>query len=177
MISLSNTPVLTTERLVLRAPTAADWPAFRAFMHSDRARFLRPPDLDDGKVWRAFGHVIGMWVLRGYGSFVLTRAGSDAAMGLVGPWHPFDWPEPEIGWTVWDAAAEGKGLVAEAAIAARAYAFDMLGWPTAVSYIDPDNARSIALANRLGAVLDPDAAHPGTEPCLVYRHLAPGAGA
>jgi RimJ/RimL family protein N-acetyltransferase len=166
---------LHTDRLTLRAPQASDWPAFRDFLRSDRAHFIRPDDIDDGKIWRAFGHVIGMWVLRGYGSFVYTLTGSDKPLGLTGPWFPEGWPEREIGWTVWDAASEGKGIVREAAHAARAYAYGTLGWDTAVSYIDPANSRSIALAVRLGAVLDPNAASPGTDPCLVYRHPAPEA--
>lgn len=174
MITLSDTPTLHTARLTLRAPQASDWDAFGLFMHSDRSRFIRSVAIDDGKIWRAFGHVIGMWVLRGYGSFVYTLKDSDTALGLAGPWHPIDWPEPEIGWTVWDLASEGKGIVYEAAHAARAYAYDTLGWKTAVSYIDPDNARSIALANRLGAVRDKAAAYPGDDLCLVYRHPAPG---
>jgi RimJ/RimL family protein N-acetyltransferase len=53
----------------------------------------------------------------------------------------------------------------------RAHAFRDLGWTTAVSYIDPDNARSIALAERLGAVRDRGARQPVFDkPCLVYRH-------
>lgn len=54
--------------------------------------------------------------------------------------------------------------------AARTHAFHDLGWTTAVSYIHPDNARSITLAERLGATLDPKAQTPDSDPCLVYRH-------
>jgi RimJ/RimL family protein N-acetyltransferase len=39
-----------------------------------------------------------------------------------------------------------------------------------VSYIDRNNSRSIALAERLGAVPDPDAATPDNSDDLVYRH-------
>ena len=113
------------------------------------------------------------WVARGYGSFVITLKGSDTAVGLTGPWHPIEWPEREIGWTLWTDEAEGRGIAFEAASAARDHAFRDLGWDTAVSYIDVGNARSIALAERLGARLDPDAAFPGDPPCLVYRHRRP----
>ena len=59
----------------------------------------------------------------------------------------------------------------EAAVAARRYAYDTLGWTRPVSYIHPDNARSIALAERLGCVRDPNAACPFPEtPDLVFRH-------
>ena len=134
--------------------------------------------MDEGKTWRAFCHLIGTWVARGYGSFIFTMKGNDQALGLTGPWHPIDWPEAELGWTVWSDAAEGKGLAFEAASAARAHAFDDLGWTTAVSYIDPANSRSIALAKRLGATLDANAATPpGNKDCLVFRHPHPGAQA
>lgn len=86
------------------------------------------------------------------------------------------WAEPELGWGMWDAAHEGKGYAHEAAIATRAYAYRTLSWTTAVSYIDPDNAHSIALATRLGCTLDPDAALPDLpdwDGTLVYRHPAP----
>ena len=173
MSALTGAPVLETDRLTLRAPGAADWPAFRDFMRDGRSRFIRPDDIDDGKAWRAFGHVVGMWVLRGYGSFVFTARGKDTALGMTGPWHPFDWPEREIGWTVWNETAEGQGFAFEAATAARDHAFRDLGWDTAVSYIHPDNTRSITLAQRLGALHDPDAKTPGEDPCLVYRHPKP----
>jgi RimJ/RimL family protein N-acetyltransferase len=170
MITLANTPVLTTPRLALRAPQATDWPHFRDFALSERSVFVRQDDMDTAKAWRSFGHVIGMWVLRGYGSFVIERQGDRAPIGMCGPWHPIDWPEREIGWTIWTAAAEGQGLAFEAASAARDHAFRDLGWNTAVSYIDPANARSIALAERLGAVLDTTAPRPDPAD-IVYRHL------
>ncbi|NUB44800.1 GNAT family N-acetyltransferase [Fertoebacter nigrum] len=174
MIALAPTPVLHSARLTLRAPVAADWPHWRDFAASDRARFVGGP-LHEDKSWRAFCHVIGMWVLRGYGTFVFHETGSDTPLGMCGPWHPVDWPETELGWTLWHPEAEGKGLAFEAATATRDHAFRDLGWTTAVSYIDPANARSIALAERLGARLDPAALQPDPgKPCLVYRHPAPG---
>jgi RimJ/RimL family protein N-acetyltransferase len=169
VVALSPTPVLTTGRLTLRAPTAADWPAWRLFAMSDRAQYIGGP-FSEASAWRAFGNAVGMWVLRGYGSFVFTERGSDLALGMAGPWHQIESPEREIGWSLWSLAAEGKGFAFEAASRARAYAFDVLGWDTAVSYIDCANTRSVALAHRLGAVEDRQAAMPGDTPCHVFRH-------
>ncbi len=172
---LADTPVLETERLTLRAPRMSDYPAFEAFLADGRAKFVGGP-MGRHEAWRAFGHLAGMWALKGCGSFVFTRKGEDAVVGSTGPWVPEDWPEGELGWTIWDEEAEGKGFAYEAAIAARAYAYDTLGWMTAVSYIDVGNDRSEALAQRLGAVLDPDAPRPDKNPdLLVYRHPAPEA--
>ncbi|CAM3214767.1 GNAT family N-acetyltransferase [Paracoccus nototheniae] len=177
MIRLDPTPILTTDRLTLRAPQGGDWPHWRSFMHSDRARYIGGGrEQKPGACWRAFGHVIGHWAMRGFGMFVFTLKGDDTPLGLTGPWFPEGWPEHELGWSAWSEAVEGRGLVAEAAQAARHHAFTTLGWTTAVSYIDPDNARSIALAERLGCVRDRAAPHPVFDtPCRVYRHPAPEA--
>lgn len=177
MIALSNTPVLTTQRLILRAPGAADWPAWREFHTSERAKFIGGgSEITPAQSWRAFGHVIGHWVMRGFGSFVFTLKDDDRALGMAGPWFPEGWPEHEIGWTVWTDAAEGKGYAREAALAARDFARRELGWDEIVSYIDAQNTRSIALAERLGARRDDQARLPATaSPCeglCVYRHPA-----
>lgn len=174
MITLSQTPILETERLTLRAPQARDWPVWCEFSASPRAGFVGGPMNQPGQSWRAFGHFIGHWVLRGYGMFVLTLRGSDAPLGAVGPWFPDGWPEPEIGWTIWSDAAEGRGYAQEAALATRDWARRELGWTAPVSYIAPDNLRSLALAERLGAAHDTDAPLPhftnGQPVPLVYRH-------
>lgn len=173
-VTLTGTPVLHTARLRLRAPQARDWPAWRAFALSRRAALMGP--FDAFSAWHAFGHAIGHWVLRGYGWFALTRRDEDEAIGLAGPWQPETWPEPEIGWALFDRADEGRGLAAEAVAAIRDFAFRTLGWTTAVSYIDPANARSIALARRLGARLDPAAPRlPAARAAQVWRHPAPEA--
>ena len=172
---LANTPRIETERLILRAPLPARPARLRRLRSPRHARpSCARARLTNGKTWRAFGHIIGHWVLRGFGQFVFADRATGAALGMCGPWFPAGWPEPEVGWTIWAPEAEGRGYAFEAASAARDHAFRALGWQTAVSYIDPDNARSIALAARLGAVLDDGAAHPGTEPCLVFRHPSAG---
>lgn len=174
---LANTPQIETGRLTLRAPGRQDWPLFNAFLASPRSDHIRSAAYTEPLAWRAFGHVIGHWVLRGFGQFVFADRLTGTALGMCGPWFPAGWPEPEIGWTIWAEAAEGRGYAFEAAAAARAHAFRDLGWTTAVSYIDPANARSIALAERLGAIRDETAAYPGDAACLVCRHPAPEARA
>ncbi|MEL7116898.1 MAG: GNAT family N-acetyltransferase [Pseudomonadota bacterium] len=169
-VSLTHMPVIETERLILRGPKPADWAPWRDFAMSGRARFIGGPYALGG-AWRAFCHVSGMWAMRGIGSFVVTYKGHDNALGMTGPWVPADWPEPELGWTMWRDDLEGTGLMFEAAVGARDYAFETLGWTTAVSYIHAENKRSIRLAERLGAHRDDAAERPHPED-LVYRHSA-----
>ncbi|MEM0977015.1 MAG: GNAT family N-acetyltransferase [Pseudomonadota bacterium] len=162
---------LETERLILRKPESQDWEPFRAFTMSERSQYIRKDLPDLGMAWRMFATEIGHWGIRGWGMFTVTLKGDDTALGMVGPWYPGDWPETEIGWSMFDGH-EGKGYAFEAAQATIDHAWRELGWTEMVSYIDPKNVRSYRLAARLGAVLDPDAQRVGPED-LVYRHTKP----
>ncbi|MEM6823479.1 MAG: GNAT family N-acetyltransferase [Pseudomonadota bacterium] len=169
-----TTTTLETQRLILRPPDPRDWDGYKAFILSTRAEHAgRQTDL--GGAWNAFAAHLGHWRIRGFGLWAVTRKGEDPAIGMVGPYYPGHWPEHELGWVLF-TAAEGQGFATEAARAARGHAYTSLGWTTAVSYIAPGNHRSIAVAERLGAALDPNAQQPKpATPCLVYRHPAPEA--
>jgi RimJ/RimL family protein N-acetyltransferase len=167
-------PRLETPRLILRAPRLADFDLFAAYIASERSRYTGGP-LDRNLAWRGFGHMVGHWVLRGYGFFVLEEKATGKALGTTGPYFPEGWPEPEIGWTIWDASAEGKGLASEAALAARAWAYEVLGWQTAISLIVAGNTRSEALAQKLGCTPDGTFSHAQFGDSSIWRHPAPDA--
>ncbi len=169
--ALIGVPVLETERLRLRGPKRADFETFATFLQSDRAAFVggKQPRV---QAWRAFGHLTGHWVLRGFSMFIIADKTTDAALGMAGPWFPEGWPEPEIGWSIWDAAAEGKGVAHEAATAARAWAYDALGWTTAISLIVDGNARSEALARRMGCQFEGEFTHETFGKSRIFRHPA-----
>ena len=172
---LTGTPTLDTERFVLRAPDPGDYPVWESFFLSERAEFVGGgPEHDKGRAWRAFASLIGHWAMRGFGLFVLEARDTGTAIGAAGPWFPALWPEPELGWSLWNPAAEGKGLMAEAVPAIRDHCFRDLGWETAVSYVDKRNARSIALAERMGCTRDAAADRPDPND-IVFRH--PGSAA
>lgn len=173
---LADTPVLHTARLVLRAPEAGDAGTVMDFLTGPRAATVGGPH-DRRAAWRSVGHLIGHWVMRGYGMFIIVRRDTGAAIGMAGPWFPEGWPERELGWSIFTDAAEGQGFATEAASAARDFIFRDLGWDTVVSYVTPGNERSAAVARRLGAVLDPDAPQGPGEPDWVFRHPRIGAAA
>ncbi|MCC5960212.1 MAG: GNAT family N-acetyltransferase [Rhodobacteraceae bacterium] len=168
---LTGTPQLETERLILRAPCAQDFPAFAAYFMSDRARFTGGQP-DRILAWNRFCITLGHWHMRGYGVFVMVRRDTGAVIGAAGPFYPEGWPEPEIAWQLWDGTTEGHGFAVEAACATRAHAYDDLGWTTAVSLIAPDNLRSRALAQRLGCTPDGTHPHPHFGPLDIWRHPA-----
>lgn len=161
------TPVLATARLTLRPPEATDWPAYRAYRITPRSTVTAE---DEGTIWTLFAAFFGHWALRGFGRFIAVRRDTGAAIGHFGPFYPEGHPERELTWTLWDAGSEGQGYATEAATACRDHAFGALGWSTAVSYIDAGNARSRALAVRLGAARDPGAPTPPGGAVQVWRH-------
>ncbi|WP_246710116.1 GNAT family N-acetyltransferase [Martelella soudanensis] len=160
-------PVIETERLRLRRLDFADWPAYFAFLASERARYMSGPHSAE-TAWAFFCNDIAQWSLFGHGALMFEDRDTGATLGQVALCQGPLFPELELGWFVYDGA-EGKGYVLEAAAAMRDWGFEALGIAECVSYIDPENTRSIRLAERLGARLDPDAPapHPAT---LVYRH-------
>lgn len=168
---LTVVPTLETERLVLRPHRLDDFDRLAALYETPRSKFIDGP-LSRGDAWRGFASDVGSWVLLGFGAWAIEHRESGIYVGQLGLNFPADFPEREIGWLLWEEF-EGKGYAFEAAISARDFAYQRLNWTTLVSYIDADNHRSIRLAERMGATLDPNAATPNQHPCLVYRHLAP----
>jgi RimJ/RimL family protein N-acetyltransferase len=164
----SSIPTLKTERLTLRAPVVDDFPAYAALMASSRAAGMGGP-FDTRAAWGIFCHDVALWQLFGHGGLMIDLGSTGACVGQVGINHGPLFPEKELGWQLYEDC-EGKGYATEAARALRDWAFGTLGLRTLVSYIDPGNTRSAAVAERLGAVLDPAAAKqdPGD---LVYRHI------
>jgi RimJ/RimL family protein N-acetyltransferase len=170
---LTHAPIVETERLVLRGPMAKDLEPFIAFRGSDRAKWVGGPS-DRVEAWRGFAGAVGHWHLLGFGRWVVTRRGEDRAIGLVGGILAEGWPEREIGWTMFEG--EGEGYAFEAATAVRATLYRDFGWTSAVSYVDPANTRSAALAERLNCAIDPDAEPLRIAPHVqVWRHPAPEA--
>lgn len=162
-------PTLETDRLILRAPGADDEAAILDFLRSDRAEFYGGP-MDLGTAWGKLASYAGQWMLRGYGMFAVVEKASGHTVGMAGPYHPAHFPEPEMSWLVTSAQHEGKGLAREACQAVLHHLFADLNWPYVVSYIDRDNTRSRALADRLGAQVAPDLPAPINN-CDTYRHL------
>ena len=161
---------LRTERLILRAPTAADFDAYFAFMASPRSPGVGGPHGLQA-AWGFFCHDVAQWRLFGHGGLMIDLADTGECVGQVGINDGPLFPEKELGWLLYDGH-EGRGYASEAAIALRAWAFATLRLPTLVSYVYAGNTRSMAVAERIGARLDPDA--PRDDPAaLVYRHPTP----
>ncbi|MEM6482417.1 MAG: GNAT family N-acetyltransferase [Pseudomonadota bacterium] len=166
MSHLVEVPELETERLRLRLPLHAEFSTYRDLFGSSRARFMG--ELDELRAWREFAAEIGLWALFGYGPWHVLRKKDGALLGAVAVLKHVEQPEIELGWHLYDGH-EGNGYITEAATVARDWAFETHGFKSLVSYIDRDNARSIAVAERLGATEDKTAQKVDPED-VVYRH-------
>ncbi len=147
----SKAPTLSTERLILRSFRPEDFPAFTA-LHADEEvmRYISggralPPD----QAWTIMAVYLGHWMLRGYGKWALAEKQTGEFVGRCGLWRPEGWPGLEVGWAVrrdrW-----GLGYATEAAretvrFARRYFSNDL------VSLIQPGNAASVRVAEKLGA--------------------------
>lgn len=164
-------PTLTTDRLTLGPLGAEHAQTLAAFYASDRSHFVGGPK-DAAQSWRQLATEIGHWTLRGYGRFAVSDTATGDFIGIIGPWNPEGWPEPEIGWDLWDGF-EGRGYATEAAAAARNWCYDTLGWTTAISLVDPANAGSAAVARRLNCQMERLYDLPGYGAVEIWRHPSP----
>ncbi len=165
-------PMIMTERFLLRAPRLSDFPACVEIACNPRGRFIGGPMSRDD-AWDEFAKMCAGWVLHGHGGWTIeARQDTDVLGFVVLGLEPGD-REVELGYALTETA-EGRGVASESARAARDWAEHELGLTGLVSYIDPDNARSIAVAKRLGAERDSAAEAEIGDGTHVYRHSQDG---
>lgn len=164
---MTDIPTIRTERLVLRPPVMTDFEAYRSLMMSERARYMGGP-FDLRAAWGMFANDLAQWNLFGHGCLMIDLGQNGTTIGQVGINHGPLFPEKELGWLLYEGH-ERRGYALEAALAMRDWAFSTLGLESLVSYCDPDNARSIALAIKLGGVIDMEAPRQDPED-VVFRH-------
>jgi ribosomal-protein-alanine N-acetyltransferase len=149
--------LIETERLLLRKPRlgdAADLAA--AYADPETMRFM-----GDGttKTREQVEQEIPLWLERwenwGLSLLSLERRDDGRVLGRAGflLWDPETWQVPgrdtELGWLL---AREhwGRGYATEAALALRDWALDERSLTRLISLIQPENLRSIRVAEKLG---------------------------
>ncbi len=145
-------PTVTSERLRLRAFRPSDLDAYSAMQANPEVmRYMvmgRPST--PAEAWRTMLMSLGSWALRGYGMWACERIDDERFVGSVGIFHPLDWPEPEIAYSL-DQPFWGQGFATEAARTARDWLFEHVPLKRAASFIRPDNLASKRVVERLGA--------------------------
>jgi RimJ/RimL family protein N-acetyltransferase len=129
--------------------------------------------------WRRMLAAPGMWQLLGYGYWAVERKRDGVFLGQVGfadfkrDMSPSIEGQPEMGW-FFAVHAHGQGYASEAVAAALEWADCALAGQEIVAIIDPDNARSIRVAEKAGFALRCEANYKG-DTVLLYRRSLPAA--
>ncbi len=161
-------PVLESERLILRRWRESDFQPFAAIYASEEdARYIGGVHTR-ADAWRRMAFYLGHWVLRGYGIWVLEDKASGAFAGWSGLYFPEAHPGGEVSRTLMPEM-RGRGLAEEAGRRAGAFAYETLGWDSAISLVNVDNTPSIRVAERLGATFESVVHFRGSD-CGIYHH-------
>lgn len=145
----AQVPALVTDALTLRAPRVEDFGSYADILCSERGRFVGGPFGRDA-AWADFIQMASGWMLHGHGGWAIEDNETGDVLGFVIlGLEPGD-AQIELGFLLTEEN-EGMGIAYEAAQMARHFAFDTLKLTELASYIHKDNARSVALAERLGA--------------------------
>ncbi|HSP63317.1 MAG TPA: GNAT family N-acetyltransferase, partial [Pyrinomonadaceae bacterium] len=141
---------LESERLLLRMWREDDFEAYAEICADPEVmRYLGGKTFNRMEAWRHMAVLVGHWQLRGYGHWAVEEKASGKFIGRIGFLYPEGWPDFEIGWTL-ARPAQGKGYATEGARRALAYAFTEMDRDHVISLINPLNAASIRVAERLG---------------------------
>ncbi len=145
---------LTTERLILRPITAGDYEAHaRIVGDASVMHYIIDEPMTRAQAWWNIARYMGHWQIRGYGMYVAIEKATGEIIGHMGFLNPEGGRGFELGWIL-ATSAWGKGYASEGTRALVAHAFGPLGQTHIVCVINRENARSIAVAERLGASLE-----------------------
>jgi len=150
---MTDTPILRTQRLILRVHRREDFEAMAAmYAQPDTVRFIGAGEpLSQEVVWSRLQRSAGAWVMLGYGFLAIEHAASGQVIGEAGfleRFAPGAGPRtPEAGWAL-ETLARGHGYAGEAMAAILAWGDERFERTRCV--IAPENTASIALAGRLG---------------------------
>jgi RimJ/RimL family protein N-acetyltransferase len=143
-------PRLETARLRLRQFEEADLDEYaRITADPEVMRYVGGKPLSRDEAWRSLGYILGHWKIRGYGLWAAEEKASGALVGRIGLYRPEGWPGLEVGWLV-DRARWGEGFASEGGAAAMTHAFLRVAAKRLISVIEPANAASIRVAEKLG---------------------------
>lgn len=173
-----HVPTINTSRVTLRVMRASDFDRFaQIWAMPEVVRHVGAVPWSREQAWRSFVFQAGHWQITGFGQWAIELHKTKQMIGQTGFFYAArglgeDYDAcPEAAWFL-DPAHGGEGLVEEAAGAAHDW-FDRVITGPLVCRIVPDNARSQALAEKLGYVRLREATSDGQEYVLFSRKSPP----
>jgi len=149
-------PVLETPRLILRPHRLDDYEACCKLTSDPEAvRLIYGTPMSREDSWHRLMRFAGHWALLGYGLLIVEEKASGRVIGEVGlaDFHrglgeDFD-SHPEFAWML-ASDVHGRGYATEAATAMLHWFEAKLGPGRTVCIINPENAPSLRVAEKLG---------------------------
>jgi RimJ/RimL family protein N-acetyltransferase len=147
--------ILETERLEMRPHRIDDFADCLAIWTDPGViRFLGGRPFTQEEVWTRLLRHIGHWSAMGFGYWVLIEKATGQLIGELGfanfrrDMEP-ELVDPEIGWML-SSRVHGKGYATEAVRAALAWGDCYFKEPRTVCIINPENLRSLRVAEKCG---------------------------
>lgn len=147
-------PVLESPRLRLRGHRPEDLDDCAALWGDPEiTRHIGGRPLTREEVWARLLRYAGSWFWLGYGYWVVEETCTGQFVGEVGyanlrrEIQPSLGDLPELGWVL-AAPFHGKGYATEAVRAAISWGDQRIGFGKSICIIDPDNSRSIRVAEK-----------------------------
>lgn len=167
--------ILETPRLILRPHAISDYEEFHA-LWSDASvvEFLGAEPLARQATYARLLRNIGLWAAFGWGIWAVIDKVSGAYAGDVGfshnrrPTSPSIDEMPEIAWAL-VPSMQGKGYATEAATEALKWADTHIASDRTCCLFDPENSRSIKVAENVGYRLWAVGDQGGPTPIYVRR--------
>lgn len=168
-------PRLETNRLILRAHGLGDFePSAAMWADEGVVRHIGGQPSRRADSWMRMLRYPGLWALLGYGYWAIKDRDSGRYAGEAGladfkrEMSPSIESVPEAGWAL-HPDFHGRGLATEALGAILAWADRELDAPRTCCIIDPGNAPSIRVAQKLGFDGPHEARFRGSDTLLFYR--------
>ncbi len=152
-------PRVTTARLLLREVRITDFETYMKHAADPRSARFVPAPADGRSGWRILASLTGAWMLTGAGWWAIELRETGAFFGPVGvfsratllPLRPDTYLV--VGCTVSPRYGR-QGFALEAAAAAMHCGLSRNKAPRVIAHMDPENARSVAVAKALGMSLE-----------------------
>ena len=154
---MADIPTLDTDRLRLRAFEVEDFDAMFAILSDATVmEMMGGSALGREEAWRRLLTARGMWAIMGFGYWVIERKSDGATIGQAGfadfrrDMEPSIEGSLEVGWLL-SSRAFGEGYATEAASACLQWAESNFPNRDIVATIDPNNAASVRVTEKVGA--------------------------
>ena len=165
--------VLETERCMIRETTVEDVDAFfEIYKAPGITRYMEPlyEDIEEERAY-ARDYIEKVYAFYDFGIWtVLEKAGGEV-IGRAGVCYREGYEEPEMGFMIAEPW-QGKGLATEVCRAVLQYARTELGFPRILAFVQPDNAASRRVCDKIGMHEERQICAQGKQYCLYVAEPA-----